>query len=316
MITLADVEKAARVIEGKLHRTPSARSATLSEETGLDLHFKLEMFQKTGSFKVRGVINKLSSLSQEEKQRGVVSMSSGNHAQALSFGARLEGVSATIVMPSWSRQGKVAATRSYGGQVVLTEEPLMDVVKRLQDERGLTFVHPFDDPLVMAGQGTLALEMLEDVPDIDVALVTIGGGGLISGIATALKGRNPRTRVIGIEPVGAPAMTNSLSQGSPAHLDKVDTVCDGLAAPFAGQHTFEVVKRHVEEVVLVEDSDTVEAMALILERLKVVPEASAAAALVPVLKQQVDIPQGATVACVLCGGNVDARTLGQLLSNR
>ncbi|HSR70382.1 MAG TPA: threonine/serine dehydratase [Acidobacteriota bacterium] len=316
MITLADVEKAARVIEGKLHRTPTVRSASLSEETGLDLHFKLEMFQKTGSFKVRGVLNKLSSLSLEDKRRGVVSMSSGNHAQALSFGARLQGIEATIVMPSWSKAGKVAATRSYGGEVVLTEGPLMDEVARLQQERGLTFVHPFDDPLVMAGQGTLALEMLEDAPEIDVALVTIGGGGLISGIAAALKGRRPEVRIIGIEPRGAPAMTDSLAQGSPARLESVDTICDGLAAPFAGEHTFEVVRRHVEQVLLVEDEDTVQAMALILERLKVVPEASAAAALVPILTRQVEIAPGSRVACVLCGGNVDPQTLGQLLSNR
>lgn len=289
-------------------------SRTLSDRLGLRMRFKLELFQKTGSFKVRGVLNKLHHLSAEEKKRGVISMSSGNHAQALSFAASSSEIPATIVMPSWSRDFKVEATRSYGGKVVLTDDDLMETVAAIQQQGGQTFVHPFDDPLIIAGHGTVGLEILEDVPSPDYVLVTIGGGGLISGIAAAVKGLSPSTRVIGVEPRGAAAMTASLQRGKPVKLEKVDTIADGLAAPFAGRENLAMVQQYVDEVLLVSDDEIVEAMALILERLKVVVEPSAAAALAPLLSGALKLPEGSQVVCVLCGGNVDRATLAKLLT--
>ncbi len=289
-------------------------SRTLSERLGLRMRFKLELFQKTGSFKVRGVLNKLSHLSSQEKERGVISMSSGNHAQALSYAASLWGIPATIVMPSWSLAFKVEATRSYGGKVFLTDEDLMETVGSIQRQGGQTFVHPFDDPLIIAGHGTLGLEILEDVPSPDYVLVSIGGGGLISGIAAAVKGLSPSTRVIGIEPQGAPAMTRSLERGEPVKLDKVDTIADGLAAPFAGRENLAMVQKYVDEVLLISDEEIVQAMALILERLKVVAEPAAAAALAPLLSGTLKLPEDSEVVCVLCGGNVDRATLAKLLA--
>ena len=291
-----------------------ANSRTLSERLGLRMRFKLELFQKTGSFKVRGVLNKLSQLSSEEKERGVISMSSGNHAQALSYAAALSAIPATIVMPSWSRDFKVEATRSYGGKVVLTDEDLMETVGTIQRQGGQTFVHPFDDPLIIAGHGTLGLEILEDVPSPDYVLVSIGGGGLISGIAVAVKELSPSTRVIGIEPQGAPAMTRSLERGEPVKLDQVDTIADGLAAPFAGRENLAMVQKYVDEVLLISDEEIVQAMALILERLKVVAEPAAAAALAPLLSGSLELPEDSEVVCVLCGGNVDRATLAKLLA--
>lgn len=290
-------------------------SQTLSRRTGLDLRFKLELFQKTGSFKVRGVLNKLSQLDDGQRRRGVVTMSSGNQAQALAFGARETGIPATVVMPSWSRRGKVEATRGYGGRIVLTDNDLMDEVAQVQDQGGQTFVHPFDDPFTVAGQGTVGLEILEDCPQPDAVVVSVGGGGLISGVALAIKALSPQTKVIGVEPQGAAAMTLSLRAGEPVKLDKVDTIADGLAAPFAGKLNLEIVQRCVDDVLLVSDAEIVDAMGLILERCKILAEPSAAAALAPLLTGQLRFPAGATVVVILCGGNIDLRTLSGLLES-
>lgn len=314
MIGLREIEAARQSIAGKVHRTPLLGSQSLSEQTGLRLFFKQELFQKTGSFKVRGVFNKLGRLSAEQRKNGVVSMSSGNHAQALSYAAGRSGIDSVVVMPAWSRAGKVEATRGYGGRIVLTEGDLMSEVARLQEEEQRTFVHPFDDPLVIAGQGTVGLELIEDLDDPDYVLVTVGGGGLISGVAAAIKERSPTTKVIGIEPEGAPAMSESLRRGTPVRLESTDTIADGLAAPFAGEETFKHVRRYVDEMLLVSDEEIVDALRLILERLKLVAEPSAAAALVPILTRRLTIPPRSKVVVILCGGNVDSSTLAQLLS--
>lgn len=313
MIDLTQIEAARKRISNRVLRTPTDSSDTLNRQTSLDLSFKMELFQKTGSFKVRGVLNKLARLPEQTKKTGVVSMSSGNHAQALSFGAAQFGIPATIVMPTWSRAGKVEATRAYGGEVILTDEPLMDVCSQIGANRGLTFVHPFDDDEIMAGHGTVGLELLEDVPKMEGVLVSIGGGGLISGIATAIKARSPSTRVIGVEPEGAPAMSESLRLGRPVTLESTDTIADGLAAPFAGRKCLEHVKQFVDEVLIVKDQDIIDAMGLIMERCKVVAEPSAAAALVPLLDGSARFAPGSRVVCVLCGGNIDRKTLGDLL---
>ena len=305
MISINDIRSAQQIIAGHLHRTHVTGSTYLGEQLGATLLFKLEMFQKTGSFKPRGVLNKMHHLSAEEKQRGVISLSAGNHAQALAYVATLSGVASTLVMPASAVSSKVEATKGYGGEVVLTEEDLLQTTLSIQRDRGLTLVHPFDDPLIIAGAGTVGLEIMEDVPQADVVVVGIGGGGLISGVATAVKATNPRARVVGVEPEGAAGMTVSLLEGEPVHLDTVNTVADGLAAPFAGEHTLAHVQAYVDDVVLVSDDEIIEAMGVIMERCKLVAEPAAASTLAALLSGKVRVPQGSTVVCVLSGGNVD-----------
>lgn len=308
-----DVLKAREVIAGRVHRTPLMGSSYLGEQVGVRLTFKLELFQKTGSFKPRGVLNKLHHLSPEDRRKGVITLSAGNHAQALAWAATQSGISSTVVMPAASLRSKIEATRSYGGEVVLTEGDLLETCLTIQKERGLTLVHPFDDPKIIAGQGTVGVEILEEVPEVDAVIVGVGGGGLISGIATALKAEKPEVKVIGVEPEGACAMSQSLERGEPVHLDRVDTVADGLAAPFAGEHTLAHVQRYVDEMAIVSDEEIVEAMGLILERCKVVAEPAAAATLAVLLSRKVSLPGGFTVVCVLSGGNVDRERLKALL---
>lgn len=313
LITQADILAAQTIISGRVHRTPITHSTYLSEQVDGQLYFKLELFQKTGSFKPRGVLNKLHHLSQADKQRGVITLSAGNHAQALAWGATQMGIAATVVMPATAVRSKVEATQSYSGEVILTEGDLLETCLAIQKERDLTLVHPFDDPLIIAGQGTVGLEILEDVPDVNVVVVGIGGGGLISGIATALKTQNPAVKVVGVEPVGAAAMTQSLQRNEPVHLNRVDTVADGLAAPFAGQHTLAHVQAYVDEMVIVSDPEIVTAMGLIMERCKIVAEPAAAATLAAVLSGKMDIPPGSKVVCLLSGGNIDRERLRALL---
>jgi threonine ammonia-lyase medium form len=308
-----DILAAREVIMGQVHRTPVMGSSYLGRRVNVRLCFKLELFQKTGSFKPRGVLNKLHHLSPQDRQKGVITLSAGNHAQALAWAATQSGIPSTVIMPAASVRSKVEATRSYGGEVVLTEGDLLETCLRVQKERGLTLVHPFDDPMIIAGQGTVGVEILEDVPEVDAVIVGVGGGGLISGIATALKTKKPEVKIIGVEPEGASAMTQSLQRGEPVHLERVDTVADGLAAPFAGQHTLAHVQAYVDDLVVVSDQEIVEAMGLILERCKVVAEPAASSTLAALLSGKVNLPRGSTVVCVLSGGNVDRERLKALL---
>jgi len=313
LITRDDLLAAQAVIAGRVHRTPIIGSTYLSDLTGLDLRFKLELFQKTGSFKPRGVLNKLHHLTPEEKARGAITLSAGNHGQALSWAATTSGIRSLVVMPTTAVRSKVEATRGYGGEVVLTSEGLMDTCSALQRERGMTLVHPFDDPMIIAGAGTVGLEIAEDVPDVDAVLVGVGGGGLISGVATAIKASCPKARVIGVEPEDACAMSLSLAQGAAVHLDNVNTVADGLAAPFAGEHTLAHVQARVDDIVIVNDDEIVAAMRLILERCKVVAEPAAASTLAALLSDKVSLPAGSMTVCVLSGGNVDWEGLKRLM---
>lgn len=313
IVPYPEVLAAQKVISGKVHRTPVVRSDYLGKLTHTKLYFKLELFQKTGSFKPRGVLNKLHHLSSEDRKKGVVSISAGNHAQALAWVATQLDISSTIVMPAGSLPSKIEATRGYGGEVILTEDNLLETCLAVQKERDLILIHPFDDPKIIAGQGTIGIEILEDVPDVDVVIVGIGGGGLISGIAMALKEQKPELKVIGVEPEGASAMTLSLQRGEPVHLDRVDTIADGLAAPFAGQYTLAHVQVYVDDIVIVSDLEIVEAMKLILERCKVTAEPAAASTLAALLSSNVSITQGDTVLCVLSGGNIDQKSLKSLL---
>ncbi len=313
LIGLADIQDAQKVIADRLHRTPMMTSSTLSAQTGLDLSLKLELFQKTGSFKPRGVLNNLHHLSPEARQAGVISLSAGNHAQALAWAATQVGAPSTLVMPAGAIRSKIEATRGYGGEVVLTEGDLLATCLQIQQERGLTLVHPFDDLKTIAGQGTLGLEVMEDASGTDAVLVGVGGGGLISGVAAAVKARKPEARVIGVEPEGAAVMTRSLREGAPVHVDQLDTIADGLAAPFVGVRNLLHVQAYVDEMVVVPDEAIVDAMKMLMERCKVVAEPAGAAPLAALLCRAARLPAGGRTVCVVSGGNVDLERLKLLL---
>lgn len=314
LVTLAGVVAARDRIAERVHRTPTLPSCYLSDTLGASVLLKMELFQKTGSFKARGALNKLATLGPDERARGVVTLSAGNHAQALAWAARDYGIPATVVMPATAPAGKVDATRGYGGEVVQTDGDLLDTCLTLLDERGLTLVHPFDDAEVIAGQGTVGLEILEDIPDADVIVVPIGGGGLIAGIAAACRALRPSLRIVGVEPEGADVMSRSLANDRPARIPHNDTIADGLAAPFAGDLTFAHVRAQVDEVVRVSDDAIVDAMRRIIERCKVVTEPAGAASVAALLGGQVKLSPGARVVGVLSGGNVSAARLATLLA--
>ncbi len=315
LVGLDEIHAAQRVIAGHLHRTPLFSAETLGRRIGAKLIFKAELLQKTGSFKPRGALNKLSSLSDAEKAAGVITMSAGNHAQGVAFAAGLLGIRATVVMPETAPQSKVDATRGYGATVVLhgTAKDLLPKVRELEEEQHLTFVHPFDDPLVIAGQGTVGLEILEDGPRPDIVVVPVGGGGLISGVAAALKRSDPSIKVIGVEPVGASVMIPSLRQNAPAHLEKAETIADGLAVPFVGDLNLAHVQHDVDDIVLVTDDEIIAAMRLIMERSKLVPEPSGAASFAALLAGKIPIPAGAQVVSIISGGNLDHSRLKAIL---
>ena len=317
LVTTEEIRRAAVAIAPSVRRTPMAESPSLGKTLGgIRLLLKLEMFQKTGSFKPRGVLNRMAHLTDAERSRGVVSLSAGNHAQALAYAASAAGIAAVIVMPSSAVRSKVDATVGYGGEVVLTDADLLQTALEIQRERDLTLIHPFDDLRTIAGTGTLGLEILEDAPEADTIICGIGGGGLISGVAAAVKRAKPSARVIGVEPTGAPGMTLALEAGAPIRLDSLDTVADGLAAPFVGAHNLNHVRAFVDEVVTVEDADIIEATWLILERAKVLSEPAASATVAALLSGKVATRAGENVVCVLSGGNVDRGRLAQLADMR
>ena len=314
-VALADIEATRPLLDRYLRRTPLVTSQQLGDLCGVRLRFKAEMFQKTGSFKPRGMLNSLHLLDEEAKERGVITMSAGNAAQALAFASAQLGIAATVVMPQGASRSKAAATEGYGARVLLHGgmHDLLPKVQQLQRDEGLTFVHPFDDLGLIAGHGTLGLELLEDGPAPDVVIVPVGGGGLLSGVAAALKQKRPATRVIGVEPEGAAAMTRSLETGVPERIEDVQTLADGLAAPFAGEHTLRHVQRFVDEVVLVSDGEIRESLRLILERCKLLAEPAAAASFAALLHGRLQVTPGSQVVCVLSGGNVDRSLLRDLL---
>ena len=312
VLDLADVEAARDRIAGRVHRTPQFSATSLGDLFGVELSVKAELFQKTGSFKPRGVFNRLLQLRRADLAHGLVSISAGNHAAALAYGARAVGAKATIVMPSGALRSKIEATRSYGGEVVLTDGDLMEECLQIQEKRGSTLVHPFDDPEVIAGQGTVGLEILEDAPDVEAILVPVGGGGLISGIAAAVKPQRPEVQVIGVEPATADAMSRSLAEGRPVSIGHPVTIADGLAAPFAGEHTLRHVRRFVDRVVRVSDEEIVAALELVLQRTKLAAEPSGAAG-IAALAGPLDLRAGTRVVCVISGGNLDLGRLKGML---
>ena len=316
--TLREILDAREAIAGLVHRTPCVSSATLSRMSGCRIHLKLENLQKTGSFKPRGAITNMKGLSPAERQRGVITISAGNAAQGVAYAASVLSCPATVVMPAAASAAKAEAARGYGAEVILHGEIAATFARmeEIRRERGLAFVHPFDDPGTVAGQGTVGLEILEQVADADLVLVGIGGGGLISGIALAVKSLRPEARVVGVEPVGAPAMRRSLDEGKPVRLERLDTIADGLASPFAGTLTYEIVRRHVDDVVLVDDDEIRAAMRLLLERCKILAEPAGAAATAALLTGKVAVRPETRAVSVVSGGNIAPEDLAREISVR
>ncbi|HUG55620.1 MAG TPA: threonine/serine dehydratase [Candidatus Limnocylindrales bacterium] len=315
MVGLAEVRRARAVIAPHVLRTPLLASDALGERIGAAAFLKAENLQRTGSFKVRGAANALAALPEEERRRGIVTMSAGNAAQAIAYAGRAAGVSVVVAMPEAAPRTKVEATRLYGAEIRFAPDAtgLMPIVAALQAE-GLHFLHPFDDDDMIAGHGTLAVEVLEDLPDADLFVVPVGGGGLISGIAVAVAGLRPSARVVGVEPEGAPGMRRALEAGAPVRLASVRTVADALAAPFAGARCLEIVRRHVADVVLVSDDEIVEGMRFIAARVRLVAEPGGAAAVAALLVGRVPVAPGERVVAVVSGGNVDLSRLAELLA--
>jgi threonine dehydratase len=300
-----------------IRQTPVHTSRTLGEAAGVDdLRLKLELFQVTGSFKPRGAYNRIASLTPEERARGVITVSAGNHAQAVAYAAALAGTSSVVVTWKTASKLKLDAAQAYGAETLrLGDTPLeaFEAMFGVRDERGLVLIHPFDDPLVLAGQGTLGLELVDDVPDVGTVVIPIGGGGLIGGVAIALRHLRPGVRIVGVEPEGAPTLTRALQAGAPVPLDDVSTIADGLSAPFAGALTYELVRDLVDDVVLVTDAEILSAMRLLALRAKVVAEPAAAAGLAALVAGRV-APASGPVVVVVSGGNVAAEMIASAVS--
>ncbi|MFN2590798.1 MAG: pyridoxal-phosphate dependent enzyme [Actinomycetota bacterium] len=318
VIGLEDVQAAAARLRGVAHRTPVLTSRTLDRRVGATVFLKAESFQRGGAFKVRGAYNKMSSLSPEELARGVFASSSGNHAQAVALVAALLGTRATILMPEDASAAKIEATREYGAELALYDryaEDREELGAGLAAERGAVLVPPYDDPLVMAGQGTATLELIEDVGPVDVLVCPVSGGGLIAGCATAVTALCPGVRVVGVEPSDGDDTRRSLAAGERIRIPVPRTIADGLQVPTPGRLTFEVNRRLVDEVVTVTDDEIIEAMAFLFERIKVVAEPSGAAAVAALLAGRVSV-SGNRVAAVISGGNVSAARFAELIARR
>lgn len=307
MPTLDDIRQAAQELEGRIHRTPVVTSSALNERFGADLVLKAELFQKTGSFKVRGLLTKLLRLTAAERERGVITVSAGNAAGALAWAARNAGVPATVVMARTAVQAKIDAARGYGATVELVEGDLMGQYERIKDERELTGVHPFDDEDVITGHASLGLELLEDRPDLGTVLVPVGGGGLVSGVATALKLVKPGIRVIGIEPERADVVSRSLEAGEPQKLPTARSIADGLAAPVCGTRNFPLIQQYVDEVVRVTEESLLAATRLVMSRTKLALEPAAAAPFAALLEDKIQLD--GVCATIVSGGNLDVSKL-------
>ena len=315
MIELSDVQAAAATLAGVANRTPVLTSRTLDGMVGASVYVKAECFQRGGAFKFRGAYTKIASLDAAARSRGVLAYSSGNHAQAVAIAAGLLGTHATILMPEDAPGAKVDATRGYGAEIVSYDrwqEDREELGARLADERGLALVRPYDDPLVMAGQGTTALELLADVPDLDVLVTPVGGGGLIAGCATVTKALRPDARVIGVEPEAGDDTRRSLAAGKRINGGVPRTIADGLQTAEPGELTFEVNRQRVDEVVTATDAEILDAMAFLFDRLKIVTEPSGAIAVAALLAGRIDA-NGGRVGVVVSGGNVGVARFAELL---
>ena len=304
MIKLDDIHGARERIAGRVRRTPLVSSATLSARLGAKVYLKLELFQKTGSFKVRGAFNKVLSIPESQRGRGLVAVSGGNHAQAVAYvGGRL-GLAAVILMPQSTPRNYIEATRGYGAEVILVPNAAAAFERiAAYESQGWTSIHPFDDPLVMAGQGTVGLEIVEDLPDVTDVVASIGGGGFIGGVATAVKSLKPATRMWGVETIGADAMTKALEAGHPVQLSAITSIARTLGAPSVSEGTLALAQMYLESVTLVPDSEAVAALRFLLERAKVLTEPAASCTLAAAERLRDRFTSDSRVVLVLCGGN-------------
>ncbi|MDC7231945.1 MAG: threonine ammonia-lyase [Spirochaetales bacterium] len=310
---IEQIEKARNLLKGICKETKLIHSPFFSTESGNDIYLKPENLQLTGAFKIRGAYYKISCLSEKEKSRGLIASSAGNHAQGVALAAQMQGVNATIVMPKTTPLIKVEATKNFGARVILEGDCYDDAyqeARRLEQEEGLVFIHPFDDYDVMAGQGTIGLEILEELSDVHSIIVPIGGGGLIAGIAAAVKAKRPDVRIIGVEPEGASAMSDSVFRNKLQTLDSVETIADGVAVKTPGSQTFPVIKEFVDEIITIPDAELMEAFLLLLERHKLIAENSGVLSLAALQKLKV---RGEKIVPVISGGNIDVVTISSMI---
>ena len=314
----ADFEAAYTTVSPHIHHTPLLTSRMLSEATGFDVRLKAEIFQRTGSYKIRGPLNKFTYLTDDERRRGVVCSSAGNHAQGVALAAKIHGIKAVVCMAENATPSKIEATKAYGAEVVLHGtiwDEANEKARELVRTRGLTYIHPFDDLQLIAGQGTTGVEIMRDWPEVEYVVVPIGGGGLISGISMAVKAFKPSVKVIGVESSGAPGMHDSVRAGHVVTLDRVDCVIDGLRVKRVGDTTFEVVRQFVDEIVTLPDEKIFEGMLWVMSHAKLVVEGAAASPVAALLNGLVKAPKGSKVVCVLSGGNVNLDQLRGLRWN-
>lgn len=313
-LTLNEIYRASHVLKSIIRRTDLIAAPTIRKDC--DIYIKPENLQVTGSFKVRGASYMISQLSEAEKQRGVIACSAGNHAQGVALAAARSGIKSVICLPEGAPISKVEATRSYGAEICLVPGVYDDAYRRaleLKEERGLTFVHPFDDPLVIAGQGTIALEILDDMPNVDCIIVPVGGGGLISGVAYAAKQLNPNIKIYGVQAEEAPNMVNSLRDGRIERLDSVSTIADGIAVKEPGTHTFDYCQRYVDQIVTVSEDEICAAILLLLEKHKLISEGAGAVSVAAAMFGHVPV-EGKHTVCLVSGGNIDVNFLSRIIS--
>ena len=311
MIPLADIEAAAERLRGRVHHTPLLPSATLGAAAGVRLSLKCECFQKTGSFKPRGALNKVLSLSDAERARGLITVSAGNHAQAVAWAAREVEAPCAVVMPTGAPRSKLDAVRGYGAEVILHDDrtTLFDRLHEVQEARGMTFIHPFDDPVVLTGAGTVGLEIVRDCPDVEVVVVPAGGGGLLGGVTSAVRQLKPDARVIAVELAGGPGFGPSLAAGKPIPVPRPETLADGMTPPFVGALPLEIVREAVAAIVTVTEEEIMEAMRMLVTRAKLYVEGAGAAATAALIAGKVPAPPGTRVVAMVSGGNIDAERL-------
>lgn len=317
-VTLQDIQKAQETIKDVVKKTDILESTKLSTMTGANVYYKCENLQKTGSFKVRGASNKIANLTEEEKSKGVIASSAGNHAQGVALSAKMNNIEAIIVMPSTAPLAKVTATKSYGANVVLEGIVYDDAYAKaveLQKESGATFLHPFNDEYVIAGQGTIALEIFEQMNNkVDTILCPIGGGGIISGVAVAAKALNPNVKIIGVQTANIPSMYESIKEGKVTTAFKATSVADGISVKTVGDKTFDIAKELVDEVVLVEEGEIAEGLLFLMENQKVVAEGSGAVTTAAILSGKYKPKADENVVCIISGGNIDVNTLNRIIA--
>ncbi|MBU2699379.1 threonine dehydratase [Sporomusaceae bacterium BoRhaA] len=315
-ISLEDIKKARETLKGVVCRTELAYTNTLSDLTGNQVYLKMENQQRTGSFKLRGAYNKVANLTENEKKHGIIASSAGNHAQGTALAGTLFGIPTTIVMPKNAPLSKVKATQGYGATVVLHGgfyDEAYEEARRIQTEKQLTFVHPFNDPMVIAGQGTIGLEILEDLPDVEAVVVPIGGGGLIAGVAVAIKNLKPDVKVIGVQTKNMPSMAEAIAQKKIVTCNGSPTIADGIAVKTPGELTFDIIQRYVDDIVTVDEEEIASAILLLMERVKTISEGAGAASVAAVLNK-LQAYKNRKIAAVISGGNIDVNMMARIIN--